>query len=143
MVGACVSGRVYFSLKVLSVSAESCCLISHGVHEASQHNRRGVVAAGRSAAVARVAAARVAPARVAVVVVVVAVPQRIFPSKPAPLRKSKQLAGECHRPSGLLMLCCVLMCASAGQWVIMCVRLWVPVLQCVQSSSTESSILFR
>ena len=29
------------------------------------------------------------------------------------------------------MLCCVLMCMSAGQWVIMCVRLWVPVVLCV------------
>ena len=61
---------------------------------------------------------------------VVVVPQQLCPSKPAPLRKSKQLAGECHRSSGLLMLCCVLMCMSAGQWVIMCVRLLVPVLQC-------------
>ena len=76
-------------------------------------------------------------------VVVVVVPQRVCPSKPAPLRKSKQLAGECHRSSGLLMLCCVLMCVSAEQRVIMCVRLWVPVLHCVQTSSTESSILFR
>ena len=59
--------------------------------------------------------------RVVVVVVVAAVPQRVCPSKPAPLKKSKQLAGECHRSSGLLMLCCVLMCVSAGQWVIMCV----------------------
>ena len=62
--------------------------------------------------------------------VVVVGPQRVCPSKPTPLRKSKQLAGECHRYSGLLKLCCVLMCVSAGQWVIMCVRLWVPVLQC-------------
>ena len=76
-------------------------------------------------------------------VFVVAVPQRVCPSKLTPLRKSKQLAGECHRSSGLLVLCCVLMCVSAGQWVIMCVRPWVPVLQCVQTLSTESSILFR
>ena len=75
--------------------------------------------------------------------VVVVGPQRVCPSKPAPLRKSKELAGECHRSSGLLMLCCVLMCVSAGQWAIMCVRLWVPVLQCVHTSLTESSILFR
>ena len=78
-----------------------------------------------------------------IVVFVVAVPQRVCPSKPAPLKKSKQLDGECHRSSGLLMLCCVLKCVSAGQWVIMYVRPWVPVLQCVQTSSTESSILFR
>ena len=45
---------------------------------------------------------------------VVVVPQRVCPSKTAPLRKSKHLAGECHRSSGLLMLCCVLMCMSAG-----------------------------
>ena len=77
------------------------------------------------------------------VVVVVAVPHRVCPSTPAPLKKSKQLARECHRSCGLLMLCCVLMCVSAGQWVIICARLWVPVLQCVQTSSTESSILFR
>ena len=74
--------------------------------------------------------------------VVVVPPQRVRPSKPAPLRKSKQLARECHRSSGLLMLCCVLMCVNAGQWVIMCIRLSVPVLQCVQTSSTESSVLF-
>ena len=49
------------------------------------------------------------------VVVVVAVPQLVCPSKPAPLRKNKQLARECHRSSGLLMLCCALMCVSAGQ----------------------------
>ena len=54
-------------------------------------------------------------------VVVVVMPQLVCPSKPAPLRKSKQLAGECHRCSGLLMLCCALMCVSAGQWVIICV----------------------
>ena len=65
--------------------------------------------------------------------VVVVVPQCVCPSTPTPLKKSKQLAGECYRSSGLLMLC-VLMCVSAGQWVIMCVRLWVPVLQCVQTS---------
>ena len=57
------------------------------------------------------------------VVVVVVVPQRVCPSKPAPLSKHKQLAGECHKSSGLLMLFCVLMCVSAEQWVIMCVRL--------------------
>ena len=72
---------------------------------------------------------------------VVVVPHRVCPSMPAPLKKSKQLADECHRSSGLLMLCYVLMCVSAGQWVIICVRLWVPVLQCVQTSSTESSSL--
>ena len=49
-------------------------------------------------------------------VVVVVVPQRVSPSKPAPLRKNKQLAGECHKSSGLLMLFCVLMCVSAEQW---------------------------
>ena len=43
-------------------------------------------------------------------------------SCPVPLMKGKQFAGECHRSSGLLMLCCALMCASVGQWVIMCVR---------------------
>ena len=48
-------------------------------------------------------------------VVVVVVPQRLCPSKPAPLMKRKQLAGECHRSSGLLMLSCVLMCGSAGE----------------------------
>ena len=74
---------------------------------------------------------------------VVVVPHRVCPSTPAPLRKSKQLAGECHRSSGPLMLCCVLMCVSARQWVIICIRLWVPVVQCVQTWSTESSILFR
>ena len=37
-------------------------------------------------------------------VVVIAVPQRVCPSKPASMRKSKQLAGECHRSTGLLML---------------------------------------
>ena len=74
---------------------------------------------------------------------VVVVPHRVCPSTPAPLKKSKQLAGECHRSSSLLMLCCVLMWVSAGQWVVMCVRQWVPVLQCVQTVSTESSILFR
>ena len=77
------------------------------------------------------------------VVVVVAVPQLVCPSKPAPLRKSKQLAGECHRSSGLLLLCCALMCMSAGQWVIMCVKQCMLVLQCVQTLSMESSILFR
>ena len=56
-------------------------------------------------------------------VVVVAVPHCVCPSMPTPLKKSKQLAGECHKSSGLLMLCCVLMCVSAGQWVIICVRL--------------------
>ena len=81
--------------------------------------------------------------KVIVVVVVVVIPQRVCPSKPAPLRKSKQLAGECHWSSGLLMLCCVLMCVNAGQWGIMCVRQWVPVLQYVQTSSTESPIRFR
>ena len=75
--------------------------------------------------------------------VVVVGPQLVCPSKPALLRKSKQLAGECHRSRGLLMLCCALIFVSAGQWVIICVRLWVPVLQCVQTSSTESSILCR
>ena len=45
-----------------------------------------------------------------------------------PLSESKLLAGEFHRSSGLLMLCCALMCMSAGQRVIMCVRLWVLVL---------------
>ena len=59
------------------------------------------------------------------VVVVVVGPQLVCPSKPTPLRKIKQLAGECHRSSGLLMLCCTLMSVITGQWVIMCVRLWV------------------
>ena len=67
---------------------------------------------------------------------VVVVPHLVCPSKPAPLRKSKQLAGECHRSGRLLMLCCAIMCVSAGQWVIMFVRLWVPVLQCMQTSLT-------
>ena len=49
------------------------------------------------------------------IVVVVVGPQLVCPSKPVPLRKSKQLAGECHWSSGLLMLCCALMCVSAGQ----------------------------
>ena len=74
---------------------------------------------------------------------VVVVPQLVCLSKPAPMRKSRQLAAECLRSSVLLTLCCALMCVSAGQWVIMCVRLWVLVLQCVQTSSTESSILFQ
>ena len=74
-----------------------------------------------------------------VVVVVVVGPQLVCPSKPAPLRKSKQLAREWHRSSGLLMLCCAIMCVSEGQWVIMCVRLWVLVLQCVPTLSTEST----
>ena len=52
-------------------------------------------------------------------------PQLVCPRKPNPLRKSEQLAGECHRSRRLLLLCCALMCASAGQWVIMCIRLWV------------------
>ena len=76
-------------------------------------------------------------------VVVVVVPRLVCPSKPTPLRKSKQLAEECHSSSGLLMSCCALMCLSVGQWVIMCVRLWVLVLQWVQTSLTESSIVFR
>ena len=81
-------------------------------------------------------------------VVVVVVPlgrviARTRLSEQARLRKRNQLAGECHRSSGLLMLCCALMCVSAGQFVIVCVRLWVLVLQCVQTSSTEPSILFR
>ena len=42
-----------------------------------------------------------------VVVVVVVGPQRVCLSKPTPPRKGKQLAGEHHRSSGLLMLCCV------------------------------------
>ena len=75
-------------------------------------------------------------------VVVFVGPQLVCPSKPAPLRKSNQLAGECHRSSGLLMLCCALMCVSAGHWVIMCVRLWVLVLQCVQTSSTDRLFSF-
>ena len=41
------------------------------------------------------------------------------------------------------MLCCALMCMSEGQWVIMCVRLWVLMLQCVQTLSTVLSVLFR
>ena len=71
------------------------------------------------------------------------VPQLVWPRKSAPLRKSKQLVGECHRSSVLLILCCAVMCFSAEQWVMMCVRLLVLVLQCVQTLSTESSILFR
>ena len=39
---------------------------------------------------------------VPVVVVVIVGPQLVCPSKPAPRRKSKQLAGECHRSRGLL-----------------------------------------
>ena len=62
-------------------------------------------------------------------VVVVVVPYLVCPCKPTPLRKSKPLAGECHRSSGLLMLCSALMCMSAGQWVTICVRLWVLVLE--------------
>ena len=62
---------------------------------------------------------------------VVGLPQLLWPSKSALLRKSKRLTGECHRSSGLLMSCCVLMCVSVGQWVMMCVRLWVFVLQLV------------
>ena len=50
-------------------------------------------------------------------------------------------ARECHRSSGLLMLCCALVCVSVGQSVILCVRLWVLVLRYVQTSSMESSIL--
>ena len=46
--------------------------------------------------------------------VVVASPQLVCPSKPAVLMKSKKLAGECQRSSGLLMLCCGLLCVSAG-----------------------------
>ena len=57
--------------------------------------------------------------------VVVVGPQLVCPSKPAPMRKSKVLAGVCHRSSGLLMLRCALMWVSEEQWVIMCVRLWV------------------
>ena len=53
----------------------------------------------------------------------------VWPSRSALPRKSKQLPGECHRSSGLLMLWCALMRVSAEQWVIMCVRLWVLVLQ--------------
>ena len=31
------------------------------------------------------------------------------------------------------MLCCALMCVSAGQWLMMCVRLWVLVLQFIHT----------
>ena len=54
-----------------------------------------------------------------IVVVVVVRPHLVCLSKPTPLRKGKQLAGEYHRSSGLLMLCCALMCMRSGQWVIM------------------------
>ena len=49
----------------------------------------------------------------------------VWPSKSSSLRKSEQLAGERHWSSGLLMLCCVLMCVSVGQWIMMCMRLWM------------------
>ena len=64
------------------------------------------------------------------VLVVVILPQLVCPSKPAALRKSKQLAGECHRSSGLLMLSCALMCMSAGQFVILCSAMGVSASVC-------------
>ena len=39
------------------------------------------------------------------------------------------------------MLCCAVMCVSAGQCVSICVRVGVAVLQCMQASSTESTLL--
>ena len=33
------------------------------------------------------------------------------------IEENKQLAGECHRSSGLLMLCCALMCGRVGHYV--------------------------
>ena len=47
--------------------------------------------------------------------VVVVLSYLVWPSKSAPLRKSEELAEERHRSSGLFILCCALMCVSAGQ----------------------------
>ena len=54
---------------------------------------------------------------------VVGLSQLRWLSKSAPMRKRKLLAGERHRSSGLLMLCCAPMCVSTGQWVMMCVEI--------------------
>ena len=54
------------------------------------------------------------------VVVVVVGHQLVCPSKPAPLMKSKQLAGECHRSSGLLMLCYSVYLAHRRSVAVLC-----------------------
>ena len=63
-----------------------------------------------------------------VVIVVVGLPQLVCQGKSAPLRKSKdkECAVECHRSSRLFILCCALMCVSAGKYVMMCVSAGKP-----------------
>ena len=46
-------------------------------------------------------------------VVVIDWPEHVCPNRPASLSESKLVAGERHTSSGLLMLCCALMCVSA------------------------------
>lgn len=64
-------------------------------------------------------------------------PQPVCPSRAASNIKFKQLANECHRYSGLHMLGCSLICMSARQFVIMCIKIWVSAWQYMQGVLME------